>query len=318
MTERNAEYDRFGPWVIEISADDPAPALFAPRLTRSEAPLLAVKIPRAIARRDAHPGMQLYDYVVSLYEGDLQVLQRTGHDVRATTIAYQDVQHLRVREDLLRGNLHLGLPDAPFDLPYNTVSQQLMRRLVRLLQQRCLPPGWPPLRALNATPIEPLSFYFEGLLRAMREADADMRPMAAQADAALGSSGSSWLRRVVLGIVDKRLLESLHQTDGEVLMVLDRGRPYAYRWQTVYGREESWIPLANITHAAWGDDADGVTRTLTIGTRAGELNWVFLCDNATVAPYAAFLEQLTERVQPARFGASQRSASSVDQPLRRA
>ena len=318
MTERNAEYDRFGPWVIEISAEDPAPSLFKPHLTRSEAPLLAVKIPRQIARRDAHPGMHLYDYVVSLYEGDLQVLQRQGHDVRAVTIAYRDVQHLRVREDLLRGNLHLGVPDAPFDLPYNTVSHQLMQRLVRLLQDRSLPPGWPALGPLSATPIEPLSFYFEGLLRALREAEPAMRPMAAQADAALGSSGSNRLRRVVFGLVDKRLLESLHQTDGEVLRVLDRGRPYAYRWQTVYGREESWIPLANIRQASWDDDPGGVTRTLTIGTPGGERRWVFGRDNTTVEPYAALLGRLLDRGQPARLGASQRSASSVDQPLRRA
>jgi hypothetical protein len=318
MTVRNPEYDRFGPWVIEISAEDPPPSLFEPHLTRSEAPLLAVKIPRKIARRDAHPGMHLYDYVVSLYERDLQVLQRQGQDVRAVTIAYRDVQHLRVREDLLRGNLHLALPDAPFDLPYNTVSHQLMQRLVRLLQERSLPPGWPALGPLSAAPIEPLSFYFEGLLRAVREAEPAMRPIAAQADATLGSSGSSWLRRAVFGLVDKRLLESLHQTDGEVLRVLDRGRPYAYRWQTVYGREESWIPLANIRQASWDDDPGGVTRTLTIGTPGGERRWVFRRDNATVEPYAALLGRLLDRSQPARFGASQRSASSVDQPLRRA
>jgi hypothetical protein len=295
MNERNAEYDRFGPWAIEISAEDPLPSIFEPHLTRTESPLLAVKIPRKIARRDAHPGMDLYDYVVSLYERDLLILQRVGQDVRARIVDYRDVQHLRVREDLLRGNLHVGLPDASVDLPYNTVSHQLLGRLVDLLQQRCLPPGWDPLRPQTATPIGPLSFYFEGLRLAMHEEHPDLEPLAAQADTALGSTGTGLLRRLVFGIVDKRLLESLHQTDGEVLLVMDRGQPFAYRWQSVYGREVSWIPLANITHADWHDDPRSVTTTLIVGTRGGERRWLFLRDNPTVPAYAGFLSRLATR-----------------------
>lgn len=292
MTTRDAEYDRFGPWVVQISADDPVPALFEPHLARQETPLLAIKIPRKIARREAHPGMDLYDYVVSLYERDLLVLQRLGHDVRSVTIPYGEIQHLRVREDLLRGNLHLAISGGPFDLPYNTVSGEVMGRLVGMLQERCLAPGWVPIRPPAATPIGELSFYFEGLLRAMREDDPDTQPIATQADTALRSTSAGLLRRIVLGIVDKRLLESLHQTDGRVLMVLDRGQAYAYRWQSVYGREQTWIPLANVTRATWDDDPRGMTSTLTVATRGGECSWTFLRDNPTIAPYAAFLARL--------------------------
>lgn len=289
---RDAEYDRFGPWVIEISPGDPAPALFEPYLSQRETPLLAIKIPRKIARREAHPGMDLYDYVVSLYERDLLALQRLGHDVRAVTIPYGEIQHLRVREDLLRGNLHLAISGGPFDLPYNTVSSEVMGRVVGMLHERCRPPGWAPVPPPAATPIGELSFYFEGRLRAMREDDPDMQPLAAQADTALRSAGGGLVRRTFQGIVDKRLLESLHQTDGEVLAVMDRGQPYAYRWQSVYGRLKTWIPLANITGATWDDDPGGVTSTLTVGTRGGRCSWAFLRDNPTIAPYAAFLARL--------------------------
>jgi hypothetical protein len=295
MTKRDAEYDRFGPWAIEISADDPVPALFAPHLIQARPALLAVKIPRKVARRDAHPGMDLYDYVVSLYEDELLVLQRVGHDVRAVAIACRDVQHLRVREDLLHGNLHLGLPDAAVDLPYNTVSSQLMQRLVGLVKERCRVPTWVAMPLQTATPVGGMSFYFEGLRQAMRHEQPHMQPLAAQADTALGPSATGLLRRIAFGVVDKRLLESLHQTDGEVLMVMDRGRPYAYRWQSVYGREETWVPLANITHAVWDDDPRGVTSTLTIGTRGGERQWTFLLGNHTRAPYTAFLDRLLSR-----------------------
>ena len=64
------------------------------------------------------------------------VLQRVGHDVRSDTFPYRDVQHLRVDEALLRGNLHLAVAGRPYDLPYNTVGQDLMSRIVDLVRQR--------------------------------------------------------------------------------------------------------------------------------------------------------------------------------------
>ena len=57
MTMRDPEYDRFGPWIIEISEADPPPPLFRPYLTREETVLLSIKIPRKIDRRDAPPAL---------------------------------------------------------------------------------------------------------------------------------------------------------------------------------------------------------------------------------------------------------------------
>ncbi len=242
MSGRDQEYDRFGPWVIEISAADPAPRLFEPHLTRTDAPLLAVKIPRKIARREAHPGMDLYDYVVSLYEDDMLILRRADRAVQADTITYRDIQHLRVREDLLRGSVHLGLPEHPLELPYNTVSGDIMKRLVGLIRERYQVPGWTPLQPSPGHPVGGLSFYFEGLLASMRAEGSAMRTLAAQADTALGSLKASRLQRALFGLVDKRLLESLHLTDGRELRVIDRGQPYVYRWQAVYGRSETCDP----------------------------------------------------------------------------
>ena len=119
MSRRDREYDRFGPWAIEISDEDPLPRLFAPHLGRTELPRLAVKIPRRITRREAHPGMDLYDFLVCLYEDDLLVLRRVGREVAGDTVAYRDIRQIRVTQDLLRGSIQVGLPDGVLDLPYN-------------------------------------------------------------------------------------------------------------------------------------------------------------------------------------------------------
>ncbi len=302
MTGHDREYDRFGPWVIAISDEDSSPPLFVPHMTRTETPLLAIKIPRKVSRRDAHPGMDLYDYMVSLYEDDMVILERTERDVRTTTITYRDIRLLRVREDLLRGNIHLGLAERPFDLPYNTVSNEVMRRFAGLIRDRYgvhaqepIQPSEPtePITLPHTAKIDRLSFYFEGLLGIMRNEGSAFRPLAAQTDIQLGSLETSVLRKVLFGVVDKRLLESLHLSDGRELWVIDRGRPYAYRWQTVYGREETFMPLANITTVTWDNVRDDTLTTLSISTEGGTPSWAFTTDNASLVTYRAWLNELS-------------------------
>ena len=292
MNQRDPEYDRFGPWVIEISDEDPLPPLFVPHLTRSESPLLSLKIPRRISRREAHPGMDLYDYVVSLYEQDMLVLERVEHEVQVHTIRYRDVQHLSLREELLRGTVRLGIAAGGYELPYNTVSGEVMQRLVDLIRERYLPQEDPLPIELEPVSATELSFYFERLLRDELAGDSGMQPVATQADTAMGALEESLTRRFLFGLVAKRLLESLHLSDGRELRVIDRGQPYAYRWQSVYGRAETWIPLANITAVDWDwgpDEADSSTVTVTVSTGAGDLSWVFTPNNATLGSYRRFL-----------------------------
>lgn len=301
MNQRDPEYDRFGPWVIEISEEDPPPPLFVPHLARTETPLLSLKIPRRISRREAHPGMDLYDYLVSLYDADMVVLQRVEHQVRSRTIRYRDIRSMWLHEELLRGRLHLALADEDCELSYNTVSGDLVGRLVRLIHERYR--GTPPGNAVavEATELSELSFYFERLLRDEQASGSGLRPLAAQPETQLGAFEESLPRRVFFGLVAKRLLESLHLSDGWELKVIDRGQPHAYRWQSVYGRKETWIPLANITSVDWDwgpDDTDSSPVTVTIGTEAGRSAWVFTPSNPTLGHYRRFLSAALEARRP--------------------
>jgi hypothetical protein len=293
MDERQHEYDRFGPWAIEVSTDDPPPPLFRPYLTRPEPALFSIKIPRHIERRNAHPGMDLYDYLVSLYEDDMSILQRVGREVRAETFRYEDVQYLRVEQDLLRGNVRLGLPGRPCDLPYNTVSDDLMRRVVETVRQRYARPQQlavpgPELQLDEET----LSFYFDRLLADERRRTTDMRLLAAQATVAVADGGVHPARRLLFSIASKRLLESMHLTDGRELKIVDRGGAYAYRWQAVYGVATCHIPIANLRGVAWQDDARHAATVLTLETSGGTSFHVFSRDNPSIEPYAAWLSRL--------------------------
>ena len=293
MDERQHEYDRFGPWAIAVSTEDPPPPLFRPYLTRPEPALLSIKIPRHIERRNARPGMDLYDFLVCLYEDDMAILQRVGREVRAETFRYQDVRSLRVEQDLLRGNVHLGLPGQPCDLPYNTVSDDLMRRVVEMIRQRY---ARPQERAVPGPELqlgeETLSFYFDRLLADERRRETGMRLLAAQATMAVADGGVHPARRLLFSIASKRLLESMHLTDGRELKIVDRGGAYAYRWQAVYGVGTLHIPIANLRGVSWQDDARHAATVLTLETSGGTSVHVFSRDNPSIEPYAAWLSKL--------------------------
>lgn len=300
MDARQHEYDRFGPWAIETSAEDPPPPLFLPYLTRPEPALLSIKIPRPVERRDVRPGMDLYDYLICLYEDDMVVLQRAGHDVRSETCRYGDVQHFRVTRDLLRGNIHLGLPGRPFDLPYNTVSNDLMVRLVDLIRQRYgRQNGQAPLGTEPEAAQGELSFFFERLLAAEREQHPGIRLLAAQATVPVGSHGMTAARRFLFRIAGGSLLESLHLVDGRELKIIGRSQAYAYRWQVVYGSETSYIPIANLRGVAWQEDPKHAATNLTLRTGGGASVHVFARDNPSIEPYAAFLSALPNVAQDA-------------------
>ena len=131
-----------------------------------------------------------------------------------------------------------------------------------------------------------LSFYFERLLR--DEQAAGVRDATASPRRPTPSSARSrrvLARRILFGLVAKRLLESLHLSDGRELKVIDRGQPYAYRWQSVYGRAETWIPLANITAVDWdwgrrGEAAPGHGHGRHHAPASSA--WVFTPDNPTL------------------------------------
>jgi hypothetical protein len=308
VSARDREYDRFGPWVVEISDEDPPPARFEPYLTRTETPTLSLKIPRRIERRRARPGMDLYDAMVNLYADDLELLERRGTAVVTQRVAYRDVLALRVSEDLLAGRIRLTTRERPIELTYSTVSSELMARAVAHLRERFVAPhrmADPP--ADVEIPPAALSFWFERRLRAERASDPRVRAIGHQPEVAVRDSEGGLLRRALYGLVDKRLLEVLWLSDGRELKVIDRGATYAYRWQAVYGHRIDYLPLANLTAATWRDEAGGRRRTLELSTAGGSTGWTLTADAATLP---ALQSALAATVARAGAGAGQPSRTS--------
>jgi hypothetical protein len=303
------EYQHFGPWIREISDIDPPSPLFLPYMTRQEPPLLSIKIPRKIESRNARPGMNLYDFLVSLYQHDLVILQRSGEKrVTEHIFRYQDIHYLRYSEELLKGTVRLGLRDNTFVLPFNTVSNRVMQRLVALIRERY---GPAPRRAAAiegySGPVNGLSYYFRGLLRKKDIHEPQFCLLAAQADRPIAAYEPGRVGTLFHTASGKTLLESLHWSDGRELEMVTRGQDYKYRWQAVYAREYTYLPLEKISGFRWQDDSGhAAVSHLEIETAAGPLLFIFTADNPFIPPYTRFLEAAAaptsgeEQLYPAR------------------
>ena len=232
MTMRDAEYDRFGPWIIEISEADPPPPLFQPYLTREETPLLSIKIPRKIERRAARPGMNLYDYMITLYQEDMVILERVGNDVESEVLFYRDIQYIRCGEHLLHGNLYLSTTGRSYDLPFNTVSSAIMQRMINLIRRGYAADARPsPTIDVFDIPEDDFSFYFTGLLEKQKIHHPEFQLLAAQTETPIRSYETGTFRKLLYNIIDKRLLESLHLSDGREFKIITRGKTYKYKGQ---------------------------------------------------------------------------------------
>jgi hypothetical protein len=292
---RDLEYDSFGPWVIEISEVDPPSPIFRPFLTRQETPLLSIKIPRSIDHRDARPDMNLYDFLVSLYRDDLVILQLSGEKIIEHTLPYCDIQYLRYSEELLAGNVRLGLPGSTLDLKFNTVSSGIMKRLVDLIRERfSMGTQLAPLLDEISAPLDDLSFYFKGLIDKTDQQTPQFHLLAAQPNTPVTDNEPASLGNIFFKIIGKTLLESLHWSDGRELMIVTRGQEFKYKWQANYTKETTYLPLANISAVHWQPKPrHTAVSQLAIETPAGPLSFLFTADNPFIPSYDRFLEAVS-------------------------
>ncbi|MFN8520572.1 MAG: hypothetical protein U0667_14540 [Chloroflexota bacterium] len=268
MDAQRQELDHFGPWVLEVGPSDPPPPLFLPHLDPTREPLLAIKVPRPIERRDVRPGMDLYDYLLCLYPDGIVVLRRDGREVRRWACGYQDVGWVSLSRALLQGTLHLDTAAGGFDLPFSTADDAPIRHVIDLVRERYPRPRVPIGAAADAlTDGSALSFGFQRQLAELCREDPTIRPVALQGTVPLGGqeAGLGW--GALMRVAGRRLLESMHLVDGRELLILDRGTRFAYRWESIYGSVATWIPLASIRSVDVTPGRDAALVTLrTAGT----------------------------------------------------
>ncbi|WP_433796823.1 hypothetical protein [Actinoplanes sp. CA-252034] len=138
------EFDRFGPWIDEVRDFDDVPRLYRRAAVDPAAYRLVLKVPRDIERRNAHPGMHLYDHLIAVDEENLTVLARRDDDYDTHRIPHDRIVAISDSVRLLNGLLTVHTVDGPVvAVRYNGSANGPVRELIALLRRWYLPPGTP-------------------------------------------------------------------------------------------------------------------------------------------------------------------------------
>lgn len=286
------EHNRFGPWVFEISDDDPVPPIFQSFIDEAIPSVLRLKVPRTIERRQASPGMDLYDYLITFKEESFEILHRRGKEVTKKTALYKDLLAIRCSQDLLNGTVSLFTGDNTYSFPFNTVSEELIDRVMAFLVERF--PKLPSPREVEdeaGGDEKTLGPHFSRLLNKERQDAPQYRCFGAQGQVSALSRNDSLFKRLWYGIIDKRTFESLHFCDGHVLKILGRGSLYRYRGRVDYTVDEIYIPLSSFGGVDWSPDPQQPD-VVIFKYRAGGEIFAFAVTGNSIEIYKKYLQNL--------------------------
>jgi len=130
-----AEYDAFGPWIDEVRTQYEVPRLFTLHPIDFATTRLVLKVPRNIARRDAHPTMDLYDHLIIAGENELTLLSRDGTTMRSTAMRYDRIAAISDAVSLLDAELTIvGSDGKTVRFAYNGSGNGAIVRLIELLR----------------------------------------------------------------------------------------------------------------------------------------------------------------------------------------
>ncbi len=240
-----AEYNAFGPWAYEISDKYPLPRLFAPYFTADDKAVIKIKVPREIERRNADPGMDLYDFVVALYEDRLLVLERQDDKVKEHQIALKDFKGVRIYENLLKGGYTIFSAREAISFPFNGVSVDLFQKLTDLLLEKTQGGSACDITSLPVTKTEPQSMLLINMLHDLQMKMPDIRIGAVQKSADVHRKGATqnMIERMLWGEMNP---EALHLYTDKYLVVLENGVFPNRVGMQEFGYTQTIIPLNRI------------------------------------------------------------------------
>ena len=180
-SEVEQEFSTFGPWVYEINESYPLPRLFAPFFDKDDQAIMKIKIPRDIDRRNAKPGMNLYDYVIALYRDQLRILERSENDsVTDHLIDAADFMGIRIYKNMLRAACTIYTVNGSFSFSFNSASMDLIWKTANLIlasMERNRPVD---VSSLPVTEAQPKTMLLQNMLHDIRKEREDIAVGAVQ------------------------------------------------------------------------------------------------------------------------------------------
>jgi len=244
------EYDRFGPWIIEITDIDEIPDRFLPVCDQIGDADLVFKIPRPIERRNARVGDDLYEYVVRLGDAGVEIHRHVGDGIETVRAGYDEIVGLAIVSDLLFGEFILYLAGGTVRFAFNTVSEELIEGVAGTIRRRWSEdPGTEQRREGSIdSPVEreELSSLYRVLLRKEEAAGRAVVPLIYQEERTVEVRKRTLLEIGLDLIRRPRLREALVARSADELIVY-AGVPQVVRFNKgYYGYSRTVLPISQI------------------------------------------------------------------------
>ncbi|WP_430784046.1 hypothetical protein [Actinoplanes sp. G11-F43] len=219
-----AEFDAFGPWIDEVRTVDGLPRLYRDAGIDPAEYRLVLKVPRDIERRNANPGMHLYDYLIALDEKTLTVLSRQDDRYDEVRLPLDRIAAIEDSVRLLNGRLIIHTVDGTaVVVSYNGSANAPVRDLIRMIRRWYLPDAPPPDDAVIPEFEPRLAREDTGLLTDLRHLlarEPGMRPLhLAERRPVIAASTWERLYRRIWPLV---LHASIVVTDGAEIQIIHR------------------------------------------------------------------------------------------------
>ena len=229
---------------VLISEKNPLPRLFAPYFTADDKAVIKIKIPREIERRNGKPGMDLYDYVVALYEDRILILKREDGTVLEKQIPLKEFKGVRIYQNLLKGGYTIFSARGSISFPFNSVSLDLFRKLTNLVLER-VKSQVRDISSLPVTETAPESMLLINMLHDTEMKLPDIRVGAVQKSADVHRKGATqnMIERMLWGEMNP---EALHLYTDQYLIVFENGVFPNHVGMQDFGYTQTIIPLDRI------------------------------------------------------------------------
>ncbi|WP_160688183.1 hypothetical protein [Clostridium sp. C2-6-12] len=287
-----SEYDAFGPWIYKITEKNPMPPLFIPYYKENQEYLMLIKIPRDIERRKAKPEMDLYDYVIGMYEDYGYILKRNQKEVEEIRFYYNEVESIENYRSLLLGRLTIYLKSSTLVIPYNTVSIGIIYELMKIIRNKYTKSTYENVPVINKTNNSEIDMLYENLIKEMALKDDVFPIMVSQP--AINLNNNKRIGQKILGLIrSKLLLSTVHLLNHKELLIINKGDPIQYGKKPVNSYSFVYIPIEKINNIKFEKSKEHQNiEMVAINTKVNKFNFYFTENNKDLVEFYSKLGEI--------------------------
>lgn len=284
---RVSEYDAFGPWIYKITEKHRMPPLFIPYYKEEKDCLMLIKIPRDIERRKANPDMDLYDYVIGMYDDYGYILKRKDKEVEEIRFYYDEVESIENYKSLLRGILTITLKNDTLVIPYNAVSIEIIFELVKLIRDRYTKKQYENTSIISKSNNLDIDILYENLIRE-RALKNDIFPIV------FFQPTINLKNKRILGLIrSKSLLSTIHLLNYKELLIINSGQEIQYGDEPVNSYSFVYIPIEKIATIKFEKyKRYNNIQTVLINTKVSQFKFHFSEENKELADFYTKLNEI--------------------------